>query len=404
MLSLISDLLGIESTVEIGQLVMTAPRMLHQSIPSLNGKYDLLAELLQSEEKAAMILRKNPSLLQWNLNAFKNRLGQYTESDLISSLEPSKSGRQKLISQPQSALKWDDAVIASTESNFESINGIYPDISVAAKKMGVSKSVLTEAVKNSECIDGCFFSKIRTQVPKNQLVEELSANHKTISIIVQGSVFPSDSMNSPRGQSKTGGVCLKILNNGDEDFAIIEKEFKASAASCFAIIPNPFPSKTDILVIFPLTNASRNRCELYSLWASLRVIETLINRRRSEGDIRKYDIKIHSSSSYALKIVANRERLLKLGSSFTYNKELLTSLGMNEAYSNVDILHPLVRSFSRINGQEEPPQSRNVKIDGTSLEFVHANDVVQADKPNLKDMLERQAAFAAKWQTKSVRL
>jgi hypothetical protein len=124
-----------------------------------------------------------------------------------------------------------------------------------------------------------------------------------------------------------------------------------------------------------------------------------LKKRRARDDTREYDIKVFSDSNYALKLVMDRDRMLKLGSSLTYNQELLTSLGMNQAYSNIDILHPLVRSYSRINGQEEPVQSSNYKIDGASLDFFHSMQIQGNELCALTSPLKKQAKYVALWQT-----
>lgn len=401
MLDRISLLLDVSGNVELGEIVMTAPRMLHQSISSLDGKFDLLALLLKSGEKASTILLNNPSLLQWSLKAFKERVDRYSNSDtdLLSSLQPFSNGRTKLVTHSDPKYKYNDAVIISTDSSFDAIDHICPDLSAAAKETGLSKSVIKSAIRDSACVQGIFFSSIDNLLsPGQELTVDPGA--VPISIAVTSQIYPNDNKNYVRGQSRSGGVCLKVIDEGQDDYESIVEDFSNAAASSFALITNPYPaSSNNILTIFPLLNASKNRCSLFSLWAALRVVETMLKKRRKGGDDREYDVKVFSDSNYALKLVQDKNRMLKLGSSFTYNKQLLTSMGMNQAYSNIDILHPLVRSYSRINGQDEPVQSQNYKIDGVSLDFFHIMEIQGNELYALTSPLKRQAKYVAFWQT-----
>ena len=58
--------------------------------------------------------------------------------------------------------------------------------------------------------------------------------------------------------------------------------------------------------------------------------------------------------------------------------------------------HPLARTFSRLNGQDEPPQSRNEKVDGSKVRFFHSSDGLGG--ADLAKLLKLQAKSAAKWQ------
>jgi hypothetical protein len=256
-LARISLLLNVSGHVELGKIVTAAPRMLHQSISSLDGKFDLLATLLKSSEKASTILRNNPSLLQWSLNAFKDRLDQYSNSDtdLLSRLQPSSSGRTKLITDAVPKSKYNDAVIISADPSFNSIEHICPDLTVAAEEAGVSISQIKSAIKDSACVQGKFFSYVDILPPRGQ---ELTVNPGAvpISIVVTSQIYPNDNVNYVRGESRSGGVCLTVIDDGQEDYESITEDFRSAAASCFALIPNPHPaSSKNILTIFPLLNA-----------------------------------------------------------------------------------------------------------------------------------------------------
>lgn len=395
----LSEILDIVSPHDLGTLLMAAPRIILHSIASHAGKFALLENVLGTKNKAIEIVRNNPSLMTWSLNALKERIEQTLDSntDIFTSLQPSAKGRRRLIPQSPSTAHYNKAVVISTDSTFQSISSIYPTITAAAKETKTAKSDIKNAVESGKCVDATFFSYL-TQLPEsNKASKDQSEDDDkvTLSIFVSGSVHPGDRIDIPRGSSRTGGVCLKVAEADlHRDFGDVVNDFHAAATACFGVVLNPVAGDA-ILLVFPLLNASKNRCDLFACWAALRVLETLIKARRKSGDNNEYDIKIFSDSNYALKLASNTHRLLKLGKSFTFSQELLTSLGMNRAYSNVDILHPLARSFSRLNGQEEPPQSRNKAVDRTKVQFLHTMESKTTDTGIL---VERHAKTAAKWQ------
>ena len=139
-------------------------------------------------------------------------------------------------------------------------------------------------------------------------------------------MHPGDRIDTARGSRRTGGVCLKLAD--DDTHSDVIKDFQAAATACFGVVLNPAAGGA-ILLIFPLLNASKNRCDLFACWAALRILETFIKARRKTGDNNEYDINIFSDSNYALKLASNVSRLLKLGASFTFSQELLASLGIN---------------------------------------------------------------------------
>ncbi|KAL3798166.1 hypothetical protein HJC23_005727 [Cyclotella cryptica] len=384
-LSSLSELLEIDNPHDLGQILMAAPRLLHHSIASLDDKFILRERIDLSLEMG---------------------------NDLFTSLQPSKRGRRKMMQQSPPEANYEDAVIVSFESSsLESISMICPTVSVAAKEAGLSKSAVIEAIQAGQCVDGKFFSYLKDISEPGTALKHVSYDdHEvSISLFVSGSVYPGDRLDVARGQSRTGGICLKVINDGTIDnYESIVDDVLAAASSCFGILV-PNSTGNVILAVFPLINPSKNRCELFSLLGALRVVESFIKTRRTDGDSRTYDIKIFSDSNYALKLVSNRDRLLKLGGCFAYSEELLSSLNMKREYVNIDILHPLARSFSRLNGQDEPPQSRNKKVVDAKVQFLHSMDSISKQDDWVKDwpgrsgpgfvrFLKRQARAAAEWQ------
>jgi hypothetical protein len=67
---------------------------------------------------------------------------------------------------------------------------------------------------------------------------------------------------------------------------------------------------------------------------------------------------------------------------------------------NIDILHHLVRSFSRLNGCIEPSESAHQVFDNAKVEFLHSMDRIASQQGGLAFLrrLKRQAKVAAKWE------
>jgi hypothetical protein len=116
-----------------------------------------------------------------------------------------------------------------------------------------------------------------------------------------------------------------------------------------------------------------------------------------------YDIKVYTDSDYVWKMVKSKARLLEIGSSSS-SQEMLTRYFDDVNYSvNLDILYPLVRSFSRLNGRIESADTTTTtqkEFINTKVEFVHSMDGVTSIRGGLTYVrkLKRQAKLAAMGQ------
>jgi hypothetical protein len=78
---------------------------------------------------------------------------------------------------------------------------------------------------------------------------------------------------------------------------------------------------------------------------------------------------------------------------------MLSKLDVTNGSSyNIDIFHPLVRSFSRLNGQEEPLEStgKHRPFYNSSVKFYHSFDGTL--EPGEIKTLKKLAKSAAMWQ------
>ena len=115
----------------------------------------------------------------------------------------------------------------------------------------------------------------------------------------------------------------------------------------------------------------------------------------------------------------SKDNLLELGSYFTA-QEMLSHLDMPSYSTNIDILHPLARSFCRLNGRADVLEGVTIPMNSVEpvyqpsplesaeqqpfknakVEFFHSMDELALKNRDLTYVkkLKRQARSAAMWQ------
>jgi hypothetical protein len=414
-LKYLATALSLDEPRDLGELVLKAPRLLRQGLEtSLMKKIDLIAESLpllaieDSKRVATDILRKNPALFDTSNAVITERIDRCISAgkDVEQYLLPSQKGRKRLFEY--AANEMGDPILMSSLATFDSsLAKIYPDAASTAKELGLKKADITKACKNGLPLDGYYFSslmypgveKSKTLGLGSPVVNAANTAKKTVSISMfcSGAIYPSDSVEATRGQSTTGGFAIQIASEGIDETRLLF-EMSNAANKCFGIrVPLGRERSGDkLLTVFPLVNASRNRCDLFSCASALRVLEAFLTTKYNDMQV-FYDIKVHTDSTYVWKFVRDQERLMSLGSCFT-SQEMLSRLEVTDGSSyNIDILHPLARSFSRLNGQEEPPQSRNHRpFHNSRVEFRTSFDGKL--QPSEIKTLKEAAKSAAMWQ------
>ncbi|KAL7543064.1 hypothetical protein ACHAXR_012377, partial [Thalassiosira sp. AJA248-18] len=398
---------------ELGELIMSVPRVFHSGLDtSLAKKFEILNKL-NSKEEVITIIRNNPSLLVSSTAVFEDRIERCpSQEDLATWLSPSNKGRRKNKKQSASNPRGEPILVSpSPDAAFNSMTKIYPSIQEAAQDLGMDESLISKACKDGISDDGSYLYSI-TDSPSILPPEQAQANSPShvrtipISIFCSGGIYPSDSVEVARGQSRTGGLAIQVFTDGSiHDQSQFLREFSAAAKSCFGI---RVPTGTDqdrskLMAVFPLVNPSRNRCGLFACSGALKILEEFLNSKRNEGGT-LYDIKVYTESNYAWKLVKSKDRLIELGSYFT-SLEMLAHLDMASYSANIDILNPLARSFRRLNGHIEPLQSPHRTFDNAKVEFIHSMDGIAPNNGGLRYVksLNRQARSAAKWQFKRER-
>lgn len=327
------------------------------------------------------------------------------DKDLATLLQPSTKGRFRIIQQFQTKRHGDPILVSSSPEALldTSLTKIYQSMIHAAEDLGISEYAVLKACEMGTTINGQYFHSIANcQMSSSGELRSDNQHSKTIpiSIFCSGGVYPSDRDDVARGQSRTGGLSIQVFTDGTvHDKPLFLREFSSAAKLCFGIhVPTGGKDDSKLVSVFPGVNPSANRCELFACSGSLRILETFLNSKGSDGYV-FHDIKIYTDSSYVWKLVKSREKLLELGSYFT-SQEMLQNLDMPDYSVNIDILHPLARCFSRLNGQAEPPKSTHQPLDNVSVEFRHSMDDVPLDNGGLTYVrrLKQEAKFAAMWQ------
>jgi hypothetical protein len=424
-LKFISTELRINEPSEIGNIVLSTPRVLNQGLESsIATKIELLMSYSKPEKSrdtAIRILRSNPALLVTSNAVLEDRIERcpFETTDLETWLQPTAKGRRKAFIQqsttPTTTLSDDPIVVSSSPfsslDSLDSVIKIYRNVEYAAKELDIAKSMIVESCNcDTVLLDGMYYQSL-SNLPFTTPREPTTISHDTktipISIFTTGGIYPSDSATVARGQRRSGGLAIQIFSDSSRhDKSQFLRNFHNAAQSCFGQhVPIDIQDESSKLIaVFPLVNPSTKRCELFACTRALRILEELLQIERNNGsDEVLYDIKVYTDSDYVWKMVKSKARLLEIGSSSS-SQEMLTRYFYDVHYSvNLDILYPLVRSFSRLNGRIESADTTTTtqkEFISTKVEFVHSMDGVTSIRGGLTyaRKLKRQAKIAAMGQ------
>lgn len=407
-LEFISSELTLTYPRELGEMLLSAPRILLQSLDSsLSIKINRLRYVFKSKKIANEVFKANPRLLVLTKKVLEDRIQRCIEAnrDLEKDFMPSKKGRKKLVRLPTTS-DIEYTVFLSTDVDFNSVSGIFPDHRSAARHLGISEREILDACKEKISIQGRYvyaLDESRTPI-KHQVLsparQVATTRNITFSIFVSGSVYPRDNFDSARGRTKSGGLALSIsADRRDVESRQMLEQLHVAARSSFGIhVPITVDDdEKRILAVFPFVNPSRNRCELFACYGALRVIESFVNQRLDNIQ-HVLDFKVFTNSNYAWKLVRNKDRLNQLGLAVS-SQEMLAQLDESASFPNIDIFHPLARIFCRLN-QAKPDKSSSHSNDHcVRIEFAHNMDNALTNGGTLiaRD-LNRHAEMAAMWQ------
>ena len=424
-LKFISTELRITEPSEIGNIVLSTPRVLNQGLESsIATKIELLMKYPTTEKSrdtAIQILRSNPALLVTSNAVLEDRIERcpFDTTDLATWLQLTAKGQRKSIIQqsttPATTLSDDPIVVSSSPhsslDSLDSVIRIYRNVEHAAKELDKAKSMIVESCStNTVLLDGMYYQSL-SSLPFTTLRDPTTISHDTktipISIFTTDGIYPSDSATVARGQRRTGGLAIQIFLGGSRhDKSQFLRNFHIAAQSCFGQhVPIDIQDESSKLIaVFPLVNPSTRRCELFACTRALQILEELLRVERNDDSNVFYDIKVYTDSDYVWKMVKSKARLLEIGSSSS-SQEMLTRFFDEVNYSvNLDILYPLVRSFSRLNGSIKPADTTatttHKEFINAKVEFVHSMDGVTSIRGGLRYVrkLKRQAKFAAMGQ------
>ena len=372
-LSFLTTTLYISTTYELGQLILTTPRILLQGIEtSLDRKVTMMIDAIHQErssgkafasEKAATIFKANPALLATTNTILQKRINDYvTKSD--KSIEEiftrRTSGRKKLFDTPE-------------ENN------------IPLKKSNI-KVAKSHNSKNQKSL----FTKNFTSM--------------SIYIYVSGSTYPTDNINEPRGKRKSGGIAIYFPQLKS---ANINLDFESAKKMSFGMpMPDDLISSTmkrsTVLVGFPFLRPSRNRCDLYACHGALKVVSQLLKQLSNQREFRNTDVNVavYTDSSYVWKLLRNDTLLEAMGASES-EKNLMNFGVSNQAMANPDLLFPLTKTMHRIRHKELINTSgKRIVIGDVNISFHHSSDD-DGSQTAFKD-LKSLSNVASKWQFEKI--
>jgi len=382
MLVFLSKALYLQSKSDLGFMIQFAPRILLQNIQrSIIPKLQMLEQAVEQElgkEKGetnsktvfsvfdaqmqelmevgvdvggnlskvytALMMRRNPSLLCTTNDIFRRRLGKWNLKQeqpsssqkvpptLVEEFAPTNRGRKRLfsplnISNPNSVVQ--KMNVKEVDSNFrpkieKDKSSIIPRALVPVSTSKKTRKKIYEWDRIS------ILEEVSLDTPKKKRSPSKLENDKSptpITVYVSGSVFPTDNIKEVRGQRRSGGISLYFPQIHHQDSPSLQRLFESCSESCFGtIMPKTKGGDgTDyscgiVSLGFPFLRPSRNRCDLYSCYAALKVIAEMLQQvEDKDGRLKdaNFHIDICTDSGYAWTLLQQSDRLAHLGQNLS---------------------------------------------------------------------------------------
>ena len=428
--------LNFDDLGDVGDLLVSFPRILTHSVDSISVKIKMIADALQEEgyhsdiakNEAVKIVRGNPSILVTSKNVFVNRLAKYKSSNimLVDGLKPKSVGRKRIVSAKKmdesiEGLTMDDtrSLIEVTRNN--TVSSVYSGIRDATEMLDITTSAIDSTRTGGIKLNNgqLRFEKRQSapsQTPKifYRDIEETpmglydeNAKEINISAFCSGSVYPSDDINSVRGFRKAGGIAIIVprVAKAGETF---EAKFEEAVKMSFGMI---FPRDGENLKFglvkagFPFLRPSRARCELYACHSALKVILQLLKQAAEVENMQEKTVNaiIYTDSTYAWNLLKDSDTLLDLG-FVPMQEDAVFDVDGPLSLANPDLLFPLTKTMFRMTNNAVINRRRNKRLcigKEVSICFRHTSDLA-FDKRNIKRSKElyEEAKLAATWQYK----
>ena len=369
-------------------------------------KIELLAEKLGDRQGATSILHENPSLLVIAKSVFNYRVENCPDDeDLSVRLRP--SGRRTRDLRP--AVSAEDSeerpvLLSQHLDQMSAILKIYRSIKHASLDLGIAESSAKQALRKKTPVKGSYLVNVDGR-PSDPLQNVLTDQESRISIsfFCSSNVFPEDRSYTAVGTLRSGGLAIKVRIEppvSSNSLRYLSKILSLANSMIGIRLANSTKgNERNIVAVYPITRASQHRCSLYACLIVLRIVEALRVDQDDDDESTSFDIKVHTDSNYVWKLCGSRDRLVELGSYYT-SAEMSEHLEGPGSSFNLDIYHPLARTFSRLNGQPEPPKSKLRVVKHTNVEILHTFDGIPLDTKGFKFVkgLKTQAGKAARWQ------
>ena len=448
------------SQSSLRNLLITMPRILvHSVATSLEPKLQMLEEAANAAnetETVKKIVIGNPSLLLSNKKLLERRIGSFRMSNntFVETFQPRRSQldeKKKIhfprIRRKRPVLELSNKVVLQT----------LVDVDTAASTIGTSRANMYDIIKTGRLFKGKSYvygsleknvssgSEAALESPKNDdrkatflrsfkmnytpqesgvcLVDVLrhssvlsqagikfKSESNTIHLVafVSGRTYPPERYREVKGRRKAGGMSMFFPQLRGSHTG--EKLLRAAAERCFANQIMPHSENYNgtrycdgvVLVGYPYTRPSRNRCGLYVCRDVLRVIFELLSLESSCPKLQKstVEIDIFTESSYAWNILQNSTSLLRWGSSV--RKDDFVYDGDAPKWKvNPDILYPLSRTYFRVVKQDLVPRDGRIPASlaqALHIRYRHQSEVEWTWDDSTWKTIGGLAETAASWQ------
>lgn len=375
------------NSVDLGYMILKSPRVLTQSIDSVQTKIQMIEDALANEEEtnnqsfthyqtqARMIIRNNPNLLVITNKVLKDRLHKLTTKQknkrpLHIALLPKTNGRKRefvLVKDKKKQKNITEKNVPAPQSQDDEATDLLVPcafiVSPADRILKPLSKTVKDKILNSSLV-------IPYSSPWTPLSSSSSNNKEKsvvpLSVYVSGNVYPTDNSKEARGQRRSGGVSLYFPQiHYSPSSGNIQSWFSNAAESSFGIlVPSPLTTSTSakssttktisssylnhgrILVAFPYLRPSRNRCDLYACHAALKVLlqltKSLNNNKEGQKNIfqdKKHvkfnNIDILTNSEYCWNLLKDSDKLYRWGER-EYNLIVREQQRKNRLYKTAD--------------------------------------------------------------------
>jgi ribonuclease HI len=366
-LEFLRDRLGLEPD-ELKAMVLATPRILMQSVEySLQPKIALLEEASNAGKKESQaVLRRNPSLLLNAHGVLKGRLERASSSvDVSENKDMTLSDLLNRSSAAKRARRTSKAVRLVPSENQAFVELEFANVAEAAIHACISTSNMYSVLRQGRLLQGkkYVYADVTTS-PTTDDPDVLATRMTTTStttiqetkpeesladtapgivflrICAAGRAFPSETV--VRGRRRAGGLALCVPTWNRNDWRKVCTDLWTGKRMRL------LSDEQTMIVAYPYTRPSRQRCSLYACREALRAATQWLDYQEEAQEV---EISIETDSNYVLDLLQNTTQVLEWGKATSKADFLYT--GPAPLYQvNRDILYPLARTYYHLIQQD----------------------------------------------------